>query len=184
MRDLSLQLMDLAQNSIQAGAGQVGISLALDETGKLTLVIRDDGCGMSAELLDQVHSPFVTGRTTRKVGMGIPLAQNNAASTGGGLEIRSAPGQGTELTLTYFTRHIDCPPLGDLAQTVAALILANPKCPEFRVSLTSQRGERALDTRELKQALGEVPLNTAEVIAWLMEAAQDMTRDIFGGELQ
>ncbi|MDD4081740.1 MAG: ATP-binding protein, partial [Eubacteriales bacterium] len=167
MRDLSLHLMDLAQNSIQSGARQVGISLKLDGEGRLALTIRDDGCGMSPEILRQARSPFGTSRATRKVGMGIPLAENNAAATGGCLDIKSAPGQGTELTAAYYTGHIDCPPLGNLGETMAALILANPEGPEFNITLQSPRGRETLDTREIRQALKDVPLNSPEVIAWI-----------------
>lgn len=184
MRELSLHLMDLAQNSIRAGAMRVEITLKLDREGKLDLAIQDDGCGMSPEVLRQAHSPFGTCRMTRKVGMGIPLAENNASLTGGDLAIKSAPGKGTELRATYYTRHLDCPPLGNLGETVAALILANPEGPDFRVILASSKGQEILDTREIRQALGDVSLNTPEVIEWIKQATQDKTREIFEGELQ
>ncbi len=183
MRDLSLHLMDLCQNSIQAGAQLVEIGLALEEGGKLTLSIRDNGRGMDAQTLDRAHSPFGTHRTTRKVGLGIPLTENNALATGGTLDITSTPGVGTTLSAVFFTRHIDCPPLGNLAETVATLILANPDGPEFAVTLTSPRGSDTLDTRELRQTLGDMPLNTPEVVQWIIQATQDMTQEIFGGEL-
>ncbi len=185
MRDLSLHLTDLCQNSIQAGAQLVEVSLALADEGKLTLVIRDDGHGMDADTLGRVHSPFTTHRTTRKVGMGIPLTENNAVATGGGLEVISSPGKGATLTAPFFPRHIDCPPLGDLAETMATLILANPEAMDFTLSLRSPKGEERLDTREIRQALGEdVPLNTPEVVQWMIQATQDMIQQIFGGELQ
>ena len=184
MRDLSLHLMDLCQNSIQAGAKLVEISLALGDEGKLTLTIRDDGHGMDADMVSRVHSPFATHRTTRKVGLGIPLTENNALATGGSLEITSTQHVGTTLTAVFFTRHIDCPPLGNLAETVASLILANPEGPEFTVTLLSPKGQERLDTREIRQALGDVPLNTPEVVQWIIQSTQDMTQEIFGGELQ
>jgi signal transduction histidine kinase len=176
--------MDLAQNSIQAGAMLVGITLKLDGEGKLDLTIQDDGCGMSPETLRLAHSPFGTHRRTRKVGMGIPLAEYNASATGGALEIKSIPGQGTELAATYYTRHIDCPPLGNLGETMAALILANLDGPDFRISLQSPLGQGILDTQEIRKSLGDVPLNTPEVMTWIIQAALDKTREIFGGELQ
>lgn len=184
MRDLSLHLMDLCQNSIQAGARLVEISLILEEGGKLNLTIKDDGCGMDAQTLNKAYSPFGTHRTTRKVGLGIPLTENNAIATGGSLEITSAPGQGTTLNATFFTRHIDCPPLGNLAETVATLILANPEGPEFAVTLSSPSAADTLDTRQMRQALGDMPLNTSEVVQWIIQTTQDMTQEIFGGELQ
>ena len=94
MRDLSLHLLDLTQNSVTAGASLVEILLTLEENGWLTMVIRDDGRGMSPELLARVTSPFATTRTTRKVGLGIPMMQENAEKTGGKLNIRSTEGEG------------------------------------------------------------------------------------------
>ena len=78
MRDLSLHLLDLAQNSITAGASLVTIRLTLGEDGVLTMELIDNGKGMSPELLAQVTSPFATTRTTRKVGLGIPMMKENA----------------------------------------------------------------------------------------------------------
>ena len=98
------------------------------------MVIRDDGRGMSPELLARVTSPFATTRTTRKVGLGIPMMQENAEKTGGKLSIRSTEGEGTELTVTLDTKHIDCLPLGDLSGTLLSLILMHPDRPDFHCS--------------------------------------------------
>lgn len=184
MRDLSLHLMDLCQNSIQAGARLVEISLILGDDGRLVITIRDDGQGMDADTLSRVHSPFTTHRSTRKVGMGIPLTENNAQATGGSLAIQSLPGRGTTLTAVFDTRHIDCPPLGNLAETAATLILANPESPDFVISLASPGGQETLDTREMRRMLGDMPLNTPEVVQWIIQTTQNMTTEIFGGELQ
>jgi signal transduction histidine kinase len=95
MRDLSLHLLDLAQNSITAGAKLVTIGLTLDEKGMMTFTLEDDGKGMPPELLSRVTSPFSTTRTTRKVGLGIPMMMENARLSGGDLTIRSEVGKGT-----------------------------------------------------------------------------------------
>lgn len=181
MRDLSLHLLDLTQNSVTAGASLVEILLTLTEDGWLTLVIRDNGKGMSPELLARVTSPFATTRTTRKVGLGIPMMQENAEKTGGRLCIRSAEGKGTELTVTLDTKNIDCLPLGDLPGTLLSLILMHPDRPDFHFHGRSTQGECDVDTREIRQAAGELPLNEPAIAAWLKEAIHEEINPIFGG---
>ena len=169
MRDLSLHLLDLTQNSVTAGASLVEILLTLEENGWLTMVIRDDGRGMSPELLARVTSPFATTRTTRKVGLGIPMMQENAEKTGGKLSIRSTEGEGTELTVTLDTKHIDC------------LILMHPDRPDFHFHGASPQGKCDVDTREIRQAAGNLPLNEPAIAAWLQEAIHEEINPIFGG---
>ena len=131
MRDLSLHILDLAQNSVRANAALVEIMVSVDESRLITITIRDDGSGMSDELKERVTSPFATTRTTRKVGLGIPLMMQNARLAGGDVRIDSTLGQGTTLTATLQGDSIDCLPLGDLAGTVVALVSANPERPDF-----------------------------------------------------
>ncbi|MBR2824353.1 MAG: sensor histidine kinase [Clostridia bacterium] len=182
MRDLSLHLLDLAQNSITAGASLVSIRITVDENGWLTLVLADDGKGMSPELLARVTSPFATTRTTRKVGLGIPMMMENAEKAGGSLRLKSEVGVGTEMTVTMDTRNIDCLPLGDLCGTVLSLIMTNPLSPDFLVEGKTVKGECRFDTREVRAALGhDIPLNEPEVAAWLQEALKEEMEPIFGG---
>ena len=155
MRDLSLHILDLAQNSVRANASVVALSLLLNEEGIMTLIIEDDGCGMDAELLSRVQSPFATTRTTRKVGLGIPMMMENCRLAGGDLHLESTVGKGTRLTATLDTKSIDCLPLGDLAGTVTTLVTANPDHPEFTLHCASPRGEMDFDTREIREALQE-----------------------------
>ena len=159
MRDLSLHILDLAQNSVRANAALVEIMVSVDESRLITITIRDDGSGMSDELKERVTSPFATTRTTRKVGLGIPLMMQNARLAGGDVRIDSTLGQGTTLTATLHGDSIDCLPLGDLAGTVVSLVSANPERPDFRLSCSSPKGSMDFDTREMRQALGNVPLN-------------------------
>ena len=182
MRDLSLHLLDLAHNSITAGASLVSIRITVDENGWLTLVLADDGKGMSPELLARVTSPFATTRTTRKVGLGIPMMMENAEKAGGSLRLKSEVGVGTEMTVTMDTRNIDCLPLGDLCGTVLSLIMTNPLSPDFLVEGKTVKGECRFDTREVRAALGhDIPLNEPEVAAWLQEALKEEMEPIFGG---
>ena len=125
MKELSLHLLDIAQNSIAAGARHV--DLTVEEAGdRITLTVADDGCGMSPEFLAQVTDPFTTTRTTRKVGLGLPLLRLAAEQTGGALEVESREGVGTTVTAVFHAGHIDCPPLGDMAATVALLAQGLP----------------------------------------------------------
>ena len=181
MRDLSLHLLDLAQNSITAGATLVTVRLTLEESGMLTMQLEDDGKGMSPELLQRVTSPFATTRTTRKVGLGIPMMAENCRLAGGDLSIESTLGKGTKLTATLDTSSIDCLPLGDLPGTVTTLVTMNPDKPEFTLHCLSPKGEMRFDTREVREALEGVPLNEPEVAAWMQESLREEIEPIFGG---
>ena len=167
MKELSLHLLDVAKNSVAAGASRVDISLDETDQGRLTITIADNGRGMSPEFLAQVTDPFTTTRTTRKVGLGLPLYRLTAEQTGGGLDIQSAPGAGTTVTAVFDRRHLDCPPLGDLAGTVALLIQGSPEA-DFTYRHTAPGGTAELSTAELREILGpEVPLSAPEVFAWI-----------------
>lgn len=182
MRDISLHLLDLAQNSIRAGAGHVDISLKLSDDGALDIMIRDDGCGMAESLRAKAADPFATTRTTRRVGLGIPLAAANAEKTGGSLRIDSAPDRGCTLRLTFLTRSIDCPPLGALDQTMISLILADPRGPEFTLFLASPQGETRFDTAEIRKILGpQVPLCEPEVAAFLRDMLKEQIQSVLEG---
>ncbi len=182
MRDLSLHLLDLAQNSITAGASLVSIRITEDDRGWLTMILEDDGKGMPPELLARVTSPFATTRTTRKVGLGIPMMMENAEKAGGSLKIESQVGKGTVMTVTMDRKNIDCLPLGDLGGTLLSLILAHPTRPDFLFEGKSPRGECSFDTRAVRGALGnDIPLNEPEVAEWLRQAIGEEIDPIFGG---
>ena len=181
MRDLSLHLLDLAQNSISAGASLVSIAITVDSNGFLTLTLRDDGRGMSPELLQRVTSPFATTRTTRKVGLGIPMMMENAQRAGGTLSLESAEGVGTTLTATMDTKNIDCLPLGDLCGTLLSLMLTNPLSPDFLFEGSTPSGQCSFDTRAVRAVLGELPLNEPSIAAWLKDALTEEIEPIFGG---
>ena len=167
MKELSLYILDVAQNSISAGATRLELTLTEDALGWLTVVIADYGCGMDPEFLSRVTDPFTTTRTTRKVGMGLALYLLAAQQTGGTLHMDSAPGQGTTVTATFDRSHLDCPPLGDLAGTVALLIQGSPAL-SLRYRHTTPWGEAELSTEELKAVLGEeISLAEPEIFTWI-----------------
>ena len=132
MKELSLNLLDIVENSTRAGASLVTIRVIEEpEADRLTLYIEDDGSGMSPELLEAVQDPFTTTRTTRKVGLGIPFLKEGAEMTGGSLDLWSREGEGTRVTATYGYSHIDRPPLGDLAETVVTLVQCHDRTDFF-----------------------------------------------------
>ncbi len=181
MRDLSLHILDLAQNSIRAEATLVQLKIIREDNGILSIIIQDDGCGMDEELLKRVMSPFATTRTTRKVGLGIPMMAENCRLAGGDLRLESEVGKGTVLRATMDTASIDCLPLGDIAGTVVTLVSANPDKPEFLLYCKSQKGEMTFDTRQIREVLDGVPLNEPEIIAWMDTSLREEIEPIFGG---
>lgn len=169
MRELSLNLLDIAQNSISAGARLITLTVEEDAgADRLTLRVEDDGCGMTPEQVAKVRDPFYTTRTTRPVGMGIPLFRMAAEATGGTLDIESEPGKGTAVTAVFGLSHIDRLPLGDVDGTIVTLIQMNPAL-DFVYRHAVDGREFVLDTRQLREILGEVPLDEPGVIAWIGE---------------
>ena len=117
MRELALNVLDITENSLSAGAKLIQITLDIRfSADTFSITIEDDGCGMSEEMLARVTDPFTTTRTTRKVGMGLPLFRYSAESTGGSFSITSKEGEGTRVCAVYHIGHIDRIPLGDFAE--------------------------------------------------------------------
>ena len=166
MRDLSLHLLDLVQNSISAGASSVQIIFRI-EGRTMELSIIDDGCGMNPNMLKNVISPFTTGRTTRRVGLGIPLFAHNAELTGGYVQIDSHEGVGTSIKGVFHTDNIDCLPLGNLAQTLQSLIIADPNKPDYIVRVYNMGEEAELSTADMREVLAGVPLNEPSILSWI-----------------
>ena len=179
MRELSLNILDIAQNSITAGASLITIEVnenVIDHT--LLIGIYDNGKGMSEEQVKSVIDPFFTTRTTRKVGMGIPLFKMAAEQTGGRLEIKSEIGVGTEVRAYFMTDSVDFTPLGDVASTVQMLITMNTD-RDFLYKHSVDGKEFVADTREIKEILGDVPLDTYEVSQWLIDFIKENTEVLY-----
>ena len=167
MVEISLHILDIAQNSIKAKASLVEIDITEDtQANLLTVIIKDNGCGMDKDFLKDVTNPFRTTRTTRKVGLGIPLFEAAAEACGGKLDITSEEGVGTKMCVTFLYNHIDRAPIGDMAGTMGTLISGSPKL-DFLYRHTKRGKTFTLDTRELRQVLGDVPLDLPDVIMWI-----------------
>ena len=181
MRELSLNVMDVAQNSVRAEASIVRITVTeSDKDDRLTIEIADNGCGMTQEQVQQVIDPFFTTRTTRKVGLGVPLFKLSAEQTGGSFDIQSEKGKGTTTTASYVKSHVDMTPLGDINSTVKILIQCNPDI-DFVYTCTTDNGSFTLDTRELREVLGDVSLDTPDVLEWIADYLEENTKSIYGG---
>ena len=173
MKDLSMHIMDILQNSTRAGATEVTLEV-LEDVAADTLTIRfiDNGCGMDAETVQKVINPFFTTRTTRKVGLGLPLLKQNTEQTGGSLDIQSEKGKGTTVTAVFGRTHLDRPPMGDLAGTV---VLTASAYPDIRFIFHYHNGETdyVFDTVEVNEALDGISIQEPEVIQYLKEMIQE-----------
>ena len=173
MKELSLNILDIVENSVKAGASLTEILINEGETA-LTLKIIDNGCGMSEEICHSVIDPFYTTRTTRTVGMGIPLLKLEAELTGGEFSISSRSAEefpqnhGTVVTAVFNKNHIDFTPLGDVVSSIVTLIQGHPQS-DFLFKHNIGKKTVLLDTRELRNILEDVPLNSFEVIKWIRE---------------
>ena len=173
MKELSLNILDITENSVKAGATLTEISIN-ESTDKLVICIKDNGCGMSEDVVRSVTDPFYTTRTTRKVGLGIPLFKLAAEQTGGKLEIvsRTNENHGTVVTAHFNKNHLDFTPLGDVISSIITLIQGHPD-KDFLFTHKTDEKEVLLDTRDLRAVLEDVPLSTYEVLEWIRENLED-----------
>lgn len=181
MRELSLNILDIAENSLKAKATLVEIDIIV-ENNTLTIVIKDNGCGMTEEFLAKVTDPYTTTRTTRKVGLGIPLIKMEAEMAGGSFDIQSQLGVGTTVTTTFAVDHIDRPPLGDVGETIMTLLteLGNTRIV-YRYNANGQGFD--FDTLELQQQLEGIPLDTPEILQFVKQLINENMNTINGGML-
>ena len=178
MRELSLNVLDIAQNSISAKASLIEIEVSQrSEEKELLIGIYDNGKGMTKEQVQSVIDPFFTTRTTRKVGLGIPLFKMAAEMTGGSLEIESEVGVGTKVRATFKTDHVDFTPVGDLTSTVVILITMNLQT-DFVYKRSLDEKQFTVDTRQLKEILGDVPMNEPSIVSWLTDYIKENTNQL------
>jgi hypothetical protein len=171
MEDISLHILDVAENSITAGATLIKIRLIDNKDKDIFVVeIEDNGKGMPEDLAEKALDPFFTSRTTRSVGLGLSLLAQAARETGGNVSIKSKAGEGTIVSAQFRPNHIDMKPLGDISETLAVLIAGNPDI-DFIFSYDYDKGVRpfSLDTREIKAELEDVPINAPEMISVLRD---------------
>jgi hypothetical protein len=169
VRELSLHLLDIAENSVAALAKKIEICVEEDVIqDRLAMSVRDDGKGMDEVLLAQVVDPFVTSRTTRKVGLGIPFLKAASEACNGFLKIDSQPGKGTHLQVEFQRSHIDRMPLGDLSATILTLVIGNPNINWVFRYIVNQK-EFIFDDQPLKKELDDISLSDPLVIAFVRD---------------
>lgn len=169
MRELALHLLDIAENSVSAKADTIQIIVEEDQVvDRLRMRVIDNGAGMSPEMVKRVIDPFVTSRTTRKVGLGIPLLKAAAEACNGGLEIQSTQGEGTTLVVEFQESHIDRMPLGNLAETMLTLVIGSPEVHWiFRYTVNGETFE--FDNQPIQEVLGDIPVTDPAVLGYLRE---------------
>lgn len=173
-----MHILDIVQNSISAGATLV--TLTVDESPAedlLTIAVGDNGRGMTPEQVSRLSDPFFTSRTTRKVGMGIPLLMDSARQSGGDVRIESEPGKGTEVTAVFGYSNIDRPPLGDVANALMLLVSSNPAL-DFLFTYRYNGEEYLFDTVDVREILGDDALKDLTIIRNLEEMIKDNMREI------
>ena len=182
MREISQHILDLVQNSIEAGGTQVTLEIKEDRQIKDTFLIRvtDNGRGMDEETCTKVLDPFMTTRITRRVGLGLPLLHMTTRSSGGYLKILSTLGSGTVVEALYQYSHWDRPPLGNIVETIKFIIVANPEI-DFIYQHTVVQAVFSITTKEIIEILGDISLTHPEVLLWLHEYLTFHVMNLYGG---
>ncbi len=183
MKELSLNILDIAMNSVKAGAKHIGLSIEESDTA-LAFSITDDGCGMSDEQVKKLSDPFYTTRTTRKVGLGVPFLKLAAEQTGGRVSVESREqarfpdAHGTAVTATFDKTHIDYTPLGDIISTLITLVQGYPEI-DFTFTHKVRGAQASLSTAEMRMVLGDdVPLNDPEILGWIKDSLEEQYKNI------
>ena len=178
MLELAEHILDIAENSIRAGARIVEIVINEDSAKDLlTIEINDNGSGMTKEEIKKVEDPFYTTKTVRRVGLGIPLLANAAEMAGGSLRLKSAKGKGTKLTATFQLSHLDRQPMGNITTTMLTLIAGNSEVDFIYKHRHSDR-RFTLDTRQIRKEIDDVPINHPEIIKYIRGVIDEGLREI------
>ena len=180
MTELSLNILDVAENSVKAGAPLTEISVTVSSCKNfLEIIIKDNGCGMSAEQVKKVIDPFYTTRTTRKVGLGVPFFKESAEIAGGSFSITSELGVGTTVKAVYQLDHVDRMPMGDLTATMHTLITMHSDL-DFLFTYKVNENEFVLDTRELREILGDISFKEFEISNYIKEYLKENIDSVTG----
>jgi len=173
MLELAQHILDIAENSIRAGAKLIVISVNEDtEKNLLTIEINDDGCGMKEEEVKKALDPFYTTKTVRPVGLGLPLLTDAARKSGGKLDLQSQTGRGTKVTATFRIDHIDRQPMGNIPATLITLIAANSEV-DFIYDHRHNGRQFKLDTREIRDEIYDVPIYHPEIIKYIRNIIEE-----------
>ncbi len=183
MRELSLHILDILENSLESGASRIELEIDEDSAlNQLTVAIRDNGRGMSEEMLQRISDPFFTTRKTRSVGLGIPLFRAAAQRCNGALWITSKPGEGTRVLVEFERDHIDRAPIGDLKATLLGVALSDRQCTlSYRHRVDSRIF--GFDTAEIVRELEGIPLGHPRVRSWFEDYLSEGFAELYGNFL-
>ena len=180
MTELSLNILDIAENSVKAGAPLTEIMVTVkSDANFLEIIISDNGCGMSEEQVKKVIDPFYTTRTTRKVGLGVPFFKESAEAAGGSFFIESKVGVGTTVKASYELDNIDRMPMGDLTATIHTLVTMHDDL-DFLFTYKVDENEFVLDTRELREILGDISFKEYEVSQYIKDYLKENITSVTG----
>jgi len=178
MKELALHILDITQNSIKAEATLVTLKIIESKAeNTLTIIIEDNGIGIPADKLRTITDPFVTSRTTRKVGLGLSLFKAAAVACEGFLEITSEVGVGTKVVVLFQRDHIDCAPLGNMADTIVCMVMSFGVADLIYEHHYDDRSF-IFDGKELKEALGVISLNEIDILNWIREFVENGLKEI------
>ena len=178
MRELALHILDIMQNSIAANSSRIVVAVNADtENDRLTISVQDNGKGMSPDFAAKVLDPFVTTRTTRRIGLGLPMLAAAAEACNGKLKLDTAPGRGTNVKVTFALNHIDRAPFGDIISTIVNTIVSYPEI-SFRYEHTVNGKQFVLDTDEINAQLQGVPISEPSVARWLRDYMRQGISDV------
>lgn len=178
MLELAAHILDIAENSVRAGAKTVEITINEDSTKNLlSIKIKDDGCGMTKEEIKRAFDPFYTTKKVRRFGLGIPLLANAADRAGGKLVLKSIKGEGTRLTATFQLNHLDRQPMGNISSTIINLIAGN-SFVDFIYKHRHNDRRFSLDTREIRKEIGDLPINHFEILKYIRGVIDEGLSDV------
>jgi anti-sigma regulatory factor (Ser/Thr protein kinase) len=178
MPEISLNVLDVAENSVRAKASHVLIDVSASTAeDRLTIVIEDDGCGMTEEQVNRVIDPFFTTRTTRRVGLGVPFYKMAAELSGGSFSIKSQPGVGTTTTAVFVLSSVDRMPLGDMPATIHQLVTMYEDT-DFTYRYSCDERSFELDTKEMREMLGGIPFSEPEVSRYIKDYLTENTKEV------
>ena len=173
MKELAMHVYDLMENSTAANSTEVKLTIRDSLKDNIyAFTIEDNGKGMTPEFMAKVTDPYTTSRTTRKVGLGLPLIKMNTENCGGGMKLQSEVGKGTRLDFWFQHNHWDRPPMGDLAGTIVMLCAAHEDIHIIYKHITDE-DEFVFDTNEIKEALDGMSMNDVKVMGWLKDMVQE-----------
>jgi hypothetical protein len=178
MLSLAAHILDIAENSVRAGAKLIEIIIEEDSKNDLlTIEINDDGHGMNEDVLKKVLDPFYTTKTVRRVGLGLPLLADAAERSGGNLQLKSHENQGTRIKATFGLSHLDRQPLGDILNTIIILIISNSEVDFFYKHRHNDR-RFEMDTREIRKEIEDVPINHPEILKYIRGVIEEGLHEI------